>query len=270
MFHDGRHAVYVGLHVFIAVFHGKRHCAVGEARLNVLGNALEDHFLLFIKRSIVVANQKVQFGMRDGAFELIGVKKALAAFGGFGRHIRRQGVNKGCGHAERIHHLSFGAPRVNADPLKVDDGRAGIEVFALQGSDLAAVNRDSPVCAEALQVKIVGASSDFLVRRECYAEFGVSNRRISGDFGGHIHNGGNAGLIVSAKERRAVGKDHVFPDVLFDFRKALNRKADAFRLIEQHISPFKTDDLRFDLASGRIGRRVHMGDKADSGQVLAS
>ena len=98
----------------------------------------------------------------------------------------------------------------------------------------------------------------------------MSNRRISGDFGGHIHNGGNAGLIVSAKERRAVGKDHVFTDVFFDFRKALNRKEDAFRLIEQNISASKTDDLRFDLASGRIGRRVHMGDKADSGQVLAS
>ena len=218
----------------------------------------------------MVANQKVQFGMRDGAFELIGVKEALAAFGGFRRHIRRQGVDKGCGHAERIDHLSFGASRVNADPLKVDDGRAGIEVFILQRSDLAAVNRDRPVCAEALEIKIGRASADFLVRRERNAEFGVSNRRISSDFGGHIHNGGNAGLIVSAKERCAVSEDHVFTDVLFDFWEALNRKADAFRLIEEHICAVKSDDLRFDMESRRIGRGVHMGDKADSGQVLAA
>lgn len=42
MFHDGWHAVDVGFHVFIAVFLGERHCAVGEARLDVLGNALEE------------------------------------------------------------------------------------------------------------------------------------------------------------------------------------------------------------------------------------
>ena len=94
----------------------------------------------------------------------------------------------------------------------------------------------------------------------------MSNRRISSDFGGHIHNGGNAGLIVSAKERCAVGKDHVFTDVLFDFWEALNRKADAFRLIEEHICAVKSDDLRFDLASGRIGRRIHMAIKPTAGK----
>ena len=41
-------------------------------------------------------------------------------------------------------------------------------------------------------------------------------------------------------------------------------------MIEEHICAVKSDDLRFDMESRRIGRGVHMGDKADSGQVLAS
>ncbi len=84
-----------------------------------------------------------------------------------------------------------------------------------------------------------------------------------------VHDLGDAGLVVGAQQRGAVGGDDVVADLVAQLRMfvdtddlgRIRRQHDVAALIVRH-------DLRLDLFAGAVGRGVHVRAEADHGDRL--
>ena len=67
---------------------------------------------------------------------------------------------------DRVLHLALGEARMGADALDGDGGAVGGERLVLDGAGALAVHGVAEVGAELLQIDLVDAAADLLVRRE--------------------------------------------------------------------------------------------------------
>ncbi len=77
-----------------------------------------------------------------------------------------------------------------------------------------AVHRVGEIGAELFQVDLVDAAADLLVRREqdfdrAVLDLGMVEQELRG-----VHDLGDAGLVVGAEQRGAVGRDDVVADLV--------------------------------------------------------
>ena len=69
--------------------------------------------------------------------------------------------------------LFFCAARMHASAGDLHFGGGAVEVFIIEAAKLAAVERVGEIAAEALDVELIRACADFLVRGKCDMDFAV-------------------------------------------------------------------------------------------------
>ena len=84
-----------------------------------------------------------------------------------------------------------------------------------------------------------------------------------------IHDFGEAGLVVGAEQRGAVGRDDVVADLVGE-RGMIGGADHLGRVGRQHdvAAAIVLHDLRLDVRAGTVGRSVHMRAEADHRDLL--
>ena len=81
---------------------------------------------------------------------------------------------------------------------------------------------------------------------------------------GKRHHRRDRRLVVAAQKRRAVGQNQVLSDVCEKIRKLRRRHRDALRFVQNDPAAVVVfEHPRTDVRAGRVGRGVHVRDKAD-------
>ena len=179
----------------------------------------------------------------------IGCRKPSLALGGFRRAgVLRQPVDDGGRDLDRVLHLALGKAGMGADALDGDRGAVGRESLVLDIAGGFAVHRIGEIGAELLQVGLVDAAADLFVGREQDLDGAVLDLRIVDQELRGIHDLGEAGLVVGAEQRGAVGGDDVVADLVV--QRGMFGDADHLRGIgRQHdvAAAIIPDDLRLDV-----------------------
>ena len=147
------------------------------------------------------------------------------------------------------------------------DARGGcIEVFELEFADFAAVHGVSPFTAEAFDVELVRAASDFLVGVEGHAHTTVLHFGVLHEVGHGADDFGNASFVVGAQQRVAVGDDEVFADVAEQLGEFLDGGDNAGFSVEDNVRAVVVlHNARLDVGARGVGAGVDVGDEADGG-----
>ena len=144
---------------------------------------------------------------------------------------------------------------MHAHTLAMNLSRGSIEVLELQLTQVAAVDGVSPFAAKFLHIEVMGAHADFLIGIECHANLSVFNLLMVAQEAHGLHNLGDAGLVVGAKQRGAIGDDKVFAYVLQQFGELLRTADDAFR--EKDVAAIVVlDDASLDVGTRAVGAGV--------------
>ena len=104
-----------------------------------------------------------------------------------------------------IFHLVLGGSGMGVDSVNRDICRRGVEVFALDTADLAAVNSIGKIGVEARKIKVIRTAANLLIGSEADAQRTVADVFVRVDFGAQGDYLGNAGFVVRAEQCRAVG-----------------------------------------------------------------
>ncbi|CVG41194.1 Uncharacterised protein [Serratia marcescens] len=250
-------------HVVIAVFDAHFDIAIArQAFADLAGDVHHLALARFKPLALEVAQDIVHFGALYAALDAAEVVKTLIAFGGLRRFVRRQRLMNAGGQRQRVDHHALGAAGVHAVAEDFDRHRGGVEVLALQLADPAAVHGISPFGIEGRHVEQLRPLAYLLVRGEGYADVAMRDfARAQAHHGGE--DLGDAGLVVGAQQRFAVGGDQGLPQHLVQDREHHRRQhfiADAERDV---ASAIVLDDLRIDVFAAEIRRGIQMGDKTD-------
>lgn len=159
--------------------------------------------------------------------------------------------------------------RVHVAALNLDLGACGVEVLVLQFALEAAVHRVGEVGAERLHVEMIHAAAHLLVGREADADLAVLDLGVRHQVLRGRHDLGYAGLVVGAEQRRAVGVDERVAHEFAQLGEVGHAHGDL--PVERNVAAVVLlDDARLDVRAAHVGRRVHVGDEAHDGGVLAA
>ena len=103
---------------------------------------------------------------------------------------------------------------MNGDALNGDLDAVGRERLVLDMPGRLAVHRVAEFCSELLKIDLVHATADLLIRSEQELDRPVPDVRIIDQQLRRRHDLGEPGLVVGAKQRRAVGRDDVVADLV--------------------------------------------------------
>ena len=182
---------------------------------------------------------------------------------------REEGVKFHSDH-ERVEHGVFGIARVDASAFDLYSGSGSVETLIFDLAKFAAVNSISFFRAESLCVEVIRAAADLFVGRKGDADRPVREFGMRAVIGEKIHDLGDAGLVVRAKKRGAVGDDEIFPDVAKQLREVVGAHDHGVRT---RVAAPKDDvpsavislDPGLYIFSACGGRRVHVSDETEGG-----
>ena len=152
--------------------------------------------------------------------------------------------------------------------LNLDLRARGVEVFILQFTLHAAVDRVGEIGAEGLHVEEIHAAAHLLVGGEADADLAVFHLGVRHEVFRGGHNFRNAGLVVGAQQRRAVGVDQGV--ALEEGQLGEVRNPHRQLAVQGDVAAVVlVDHAGFHLLAAHVGRGVDVGDEADDGGVLA-
>src|ERR1700748_83799 len=105
---------------------------------------------------------------------------------------------------------------MGTDAVDGDGGAGGGKGLVLDGAGGLAVHGVGEIGAELLQVGLVDAAADLFIGREQDLDDAVLHLRIPDQELRGIHDLGDAGFVVGAEQRRAVGGDDVVADLVVE------------------------------------------------------
>ncbi len=127
-----------------------------------------------------------------------------------------------------------------------------------------AVHGIAEIGAELVQVDLVDAVADLLVRREQDLDRAVLDLWIADQEMRRIHDLGEPGLVVGAEQGGAVGGDDVVADLVGEYLGTRRRGSPAGVGREHDVAAaIILHDLRPDVPAGAVGRGVHVRAEAD-------
>ena len=212
---------------------------------------------------VEVADDEAQLDLGRVARDEHGVDVALALLGRLGREARPAAGARGSRPASLIAFTSspFAQPGWIARPRMCMRTCAPENVSRLHLAGGRAVDRVGGDGAEALDREVDDAAADLLVGVERDLHRAVRDLRVRDEIGDRGHDLGDAGLVVGAEERRAVGRDQLVADVVLELRR-LARADHLARVAEHDLAAVVADPLRRDVrrrsprARCRRGRRT--------------
>ncbi len=267
---DFRMAVQHLFHVAVLLFDFQSIGRSWKISHDLLHDRLEQVFLLLEAGFGEVAHDQAQLRAVQPAFEPGDVQEALAVLGGLRRAgVLRQPLDDARGDLDRVLHPALGEAGMGADALDGDDSSIRREGLVLQVAGALAVDGVGEIRRELFQVDLVDAAADFLVRREQDLDGAVLDLRMLDQETRRIHDLGDAGLVVGAQQRGAVGGDDVVADLVAQ-RRVLVDADDLGRVRRQHdvAALIVRHDLRLDVLAGAVGGRIHVRAEADHGDRL--
>ncbi|CHD60737.1 Uncharacterised protein [Salmonella enterica subsp. enterica serovar Typhi] len=194
-------------HIVITVFNHQFDIAVRMQPLaDFFGNLHHFAFTRFKLLTVEIANDVVHFGPVNGAFHAGQMIKPFVTFSGFRRFIRRHFRVNPRRQRQRIDHHAFRRTRMHVIADDFDIHRGGIEVFKLQFSHAAAVDRIGPLRAKFLNIEVLRAFPYLFVRRKRHFNFAVGNR-ITFQHRQRGHDLRNTGFIVRAQQCLTIGSN---------------------------------------------------------------
>ena len=142
----------------------------------------------------------------------------------------------------------------------------GIEILVFHLSDGTAVGGIGIVGAKALHVEPVGSPADFFIRGESDLHRGMS-AALDDQALRSGHDFRNAGFVVGAQQRGAIGDNEMLAVVLFQRGIVGFPEIDALFFVQQNIGSGILHNSGFDICAGCVGRGVHVGNQADGGKA---
>ena len=215
------------LHIVVLILDVYLHRAFTILLIHLLGNVLHEVLTVLKLAAVVIANDIAQLGLLTMALDAQQMIEALIAFCG----LRNVGfgnvsIELTC-QAAGVDHLALGISCVHTASLNGHLSRCGIEVLILQITDITAVHGVSPVTAELLDIEMVGAHADLLVGIEGHTNLTMLDFLVIPQVAHGLNDLCDAGLVISAKQRSAVGDNQVFALVGKQLWKFLRRRNDA-------------------------------------------
>ena len=194
---------------------------------------------------------------------------AFAILGCFGREaIPRQRRDELSGELDRVHELALRGSRVHRDAANRHPDRLGRERLDLELSEPRSVERVRDVCAELLEIEVLGAKAHLFVNGERDAKRRPRQLRMAGEVGDCSHDLGDAGLVVRAEQRRSVARHEVVSHTLRELRQLVRVEHLARVAGKRDRQPFPglVHD-RSDAVGGDVGSRVDVCDEPHDGRV---
>ncbi len=140
----------------------------------------------------------------------------------------------------------------------------GREAFAFDLAQPAAVERIGEIRPEVRRQAPIDAAADLLVGGEGDADFPVRDRGIGQQVPRGGHDDGDAGLVVSTKQRGAARGDDVIPGLGAEIGRHVGRQRQARRVrVDDRAAVVAPMDPRLDAGRVELRRGVDMRDEAD-------
>ena len=236
------------------------------------GDILQDLLAVGKDLSVVVADDvaKLDLGRRalDGdwvveALVALGVLRALEG----GDHLLELGSHGNC-----VDHDILGAAGVNHNTFEVDVSVGGVEALVVELAESLAVDGIAVRSAEFIQVKQACAVTDLLVRDKCNLECRVCELGVVAQALEQSANLCYTGLIVSGKQRRAVGANDVHAHKILEVRDLLLSGCDGLAVNDagHQVTALVVDDVRLDARGRRVDNGVQVRAKHQRGSRLGA
>ena len=160
---------------------------------------------------------------------------------------------------------------VDVDARHVDARRGGVEGLVGYLAERAAVERVGEFRVEEVFVERLRAEAAYLlVGREEELYLAVLLAGVVVEILRHRHYLGEAGLVVRAEQRRAVGHDEVPALVVLHVREVLGAQHDAELLVERHVPAVVVlHNARLYVLAAQVWRRVEVRAEAYRGRAFA-
>ena len=144
------------------------------------------------------------------------------------------------------------------------DGLIGRERLDVDFAACVAVERVANGRADRFQIELIDAVADLLVAGEADSHRAVSNLGVFNEPGGGFHDDGHPGLVVGAKQGRAVGGDQRSAAERFQFG-IVGHADHAARIAGQHdvAARVALNHLRPDVGPAGLRRSVQMRTQGD-------
>ena len=204
-----------------------RYCAVHldvdvdarDVAFDVVGQIGQQPGLIGQRRCGEISQEDLEGDLGDATLNHIRMEKSLAPVAGFGgQHVPGEAVKETTGRSHGIHHAALGDRRMNVDSADGHRGQVGRERFHVNRVGSRSIQGIADVCGELLQVDMIHAVADFLIAREEDSHRSVWYFRMLGEVGRHLHDDGDAGLVVGAQEGGPIGSDQRGATELLQFR----------------------------------------------------
>lgn len=236
------------------------------------GDILQDLLAVGKNLSVVVANDIAELDFGRGALDGDWVVEALVALGVLGalkggNHLLELGS-----HGDCVDHDVLGAAGVNHDALEVDVGVGGVEALVVELTKGLAVDGIAVCSTEFVQVKQACTVTDLLVRDKRNLERRMSELRVVAQALEQGTDLSHTGLIVSGKQRGAVGANDVHAHEILEVRDLLLGGSDGLAVDDagDQVTALVVDDVRLDARGRRIDDGVQVRAKHQRGSRLGA
>ena len=262
--------LYLGAHVVVLVLDLNRHRTLAVLAVEEIGDAPDLGLPRLIQSHIVVANDIGRRGLLHAALHSNQVEESLIPFRVLRLLLNGKQRIKLLHDAQGVLHLALRITGMHVAALHAYLGGSGIEILKLKLAHVAAVHRVGIIGAELLHVELHYAASNLLVGSEPYLNLTMPELRVLNDILHGVHNLGNAGLVVGAKQRRAVGRDQSFTLMSQHLGELRGAQTKPRHTPERDVAAVV---IRYYLGlyilARSVGRRVHMSNKTKLGSFDA-
>ncbi len=255
-------------HIIILIVHDELHRAFAVPVIEYLRRHRHLFLAMLEQRTAVVADNILHLRLLHGSLHGKEMEKAFPALRA-GRHFgARQEAVEFHGRQHRIDHDILRRTRMYIDTSYGDLGTGRVEILVYDLSLGIAVYRVGKIRTECLQVKMIGAVSDFLIR--CKGDADPAMRYVLlQNLLRRCEDLRDAGFVIRAEHRGAVchnqrsalhiGKHRELPH--------FNRPAAA---AERYVTAvIILYDTRIHMCAAEIRHGIHMGNQSDCRCILA-
>ena len=236
------------------------------------GDILQDLLAVGKNLGVVVADDVAELDLGRGALDGDWVVEALVALGVLralegGDHLLELGSHGNC-----VDHDVLSAAGVNHDTLEVDVGVSCVEALVVELTEGLAVDGVAVCCAKFVQVKQACTVTDLLVRDKRNLERRMSELRVVAQTLEQRTNLSHTGLIVSGKQRGAVGANDVHAHKILEVRDLLLGGSDGLAVDNagNQVTALVVDDVRLDARGRRVDDGVQVRAKHQRGSRLGA
>ncbi len=254
---------------------GHREGRSAEGKLSLYGLGHRAHGLdaRFHAGLAEVAEVELDGGGFEAAGYLEGAVVAVPAVGGLGRLAAGQHGDEARGHGHGVGELASGRAYVDHLAPELGLDRVGREALGLDLASLAAVEGVADLRAQPLDREEVHALARLLVGGEDELERAVLKLGVGEEVFGGGQDLGDAGLVVGAEERGAVGNDDGVAQVIGQVGIVGGVEDEAGA---PGGAPAELDGLAvvvgheagLHVRARDVARRVDVGHEADRGSLL--